>query len=260
MQGPRATGALLGLGTAIEGCVFDLDGVLTASTALHAAAWRETLDEFLARHHARADGHYGSWRPFDVRDDYWRYIQGKPRIEGARSFLESRGIRLPGGTPVDGSEARTEWGLAARKNEVLQRHLHQRGVRAYEGSIRFLELAREAELGLAIVSASANTLEILERAGVLLLVDEVVDGNVMREEHLRAKPASDPVLAACRRLGVPAAAVATFDTTAAGIAAARSAGAGRVIGVDRGGTPLSPLASADVVVCELADLIAPALV
>lgn len=259
MQGPRATGALLGLGTSVEACVFDLDGVLTASTALHAAAWRETLDEFLARHHARADGHYGSWRPFEVRDDYWRYIHGRPRIEGARCFLASRAIRLPTGVPDDLPEVETEWGIAARKNEVLQRLLHQRGVRAYEGSIRFLELAREAQLGLAIVSASANTIEILERAGVLVLVDQVVDGNVMREERLRAKPASDSIVAACRRLGVPPPAVATFDTTAAGIAAGRSAGVGRVIGVDRGGTSLSSVSTADVVVSELADLIAPEL-
>jgi HAD superfamily hydrolase (TIGR01509 family) len=259
MQGPRATGALLGLGTTVEACVFDLDGVLTASTALHAAAWRETLDEFLARHHARAAGRYGSWRPFKVGDDYWRYIHGRPRIEGARSFLASRGIRLPAGVPDDLGEAETEWGLAVRKNEVLQRHLHQRGVRAYEGSIRFLELAREAQLGLAIVSASENTLEILERAGVLLLVDQVVDGNVMREERLRAKPAPDSVLAACRQLGVPPTAVATFDTTAAGISAARSAGVGRVIGVDRGGASLSSVSGADVVVSELADLISPEL-
>jgi HAD superfamily hydrolase (TIGR01509 family) len=260
LQGPRATGTLLGLGSSVEACVFDLDGVLTASTALHAAAWRETLDEFLARHYAQADGRYGSWRPFDARADYWRYIHGRPRIEGARSFLASRGIRLPPGAPDDRPEVETEWGLAARKNEVLRRHLHQRGVRAYEGSIRFLELAREAQLGLAIVSASANALEILERAGVLGLVDQVVDGNVMREQRLRAKPASDSVLAACRQLGVPPAAAATFDLTAAGIEAGRNAGVGQVIGVDRAGTSRSSVSTADVVVCELADLIAPALV
>ena len=130
----------------------------------------------------------------------------------------------------------------------------QHGVNAYEGSIRFLELAREAQLGLAIVSASANTLEILERAGLLLLVDQVVDGNVMSEERLPPKPAPDSVLAACRRLGVGPAAVATFDTTAAGTAAGRSAGVGQVIAVNRG---LSSVPRADIVVSELADLIAP---
>lgn len=257
MQGPRATGALLGLGSSVAACVFDLDGVLTASTALHAAAWRETFDEFLSRHHARAGRHYDSWRPFEARNDYWRYIHGKPRIEGARSLLASRGIRLPAGLPTDLPAAATEWGLAARKNELLRIHLHQRGVSAYEGSIRFLELAREAQLGVAIVSASANTPEILERAGLLLLADQVVDGNVMREERLRAKPAPDSILAACRRLGTRPATVATFETTAAGIAAARSAGVGRVIAVNRGGTSLSSAPMADVLVSELADLIAP---
>ena len=256
MQGPRATGTLLGLGSSVEACVFDLDGVLTPSAALHATAWQETFDEFLSRHHARAGGDYGPWRPFGVRDDYFRYIHGRPRIDGARGFLASRGIRLPPGTSDDLPSDETEWGLAARKNEVLQRRLRQHGVNAYAGSIRFLELAREARLGLAIVSASANTLEILERAGLLLLVDQVVDGNVMRAQRLRPKPAPDSVLAACRRLGVPPAAVATFDTTAAGIAAGRSAGGGQVIAVNRGGSSQT----ADVVVSELADLIAPELV
>ena len=181
-------------------------------------------------------------------------MHGRPRIDGARRFLASRGIRLPAGTPDDLPSADTEWALAARKNEVLQRQLREQGVSAYEGSIRFLELAREAQLGLAIVSASANTLEILERAGLKLLVDQVVDGNVMREERLRAKPAPDSVLAACRLLGAPPTAVATFDTTAAGIAAGRSAGVGRVLAVNRG---RSCVPTADVVVSELADLIAP---
>jgi HAD superfamily hydrolase (TIGR01509 family) len=259
MQGPRATGALLGLGTTVEACVFDLDGVLTASAALHASAWRVTFEEFLAGHHARTRGHYGSWRPFELQD-YWRYVHGRPRIDGARSLLAGRGIRLPAGTPEDLPGVRTEWGLAARKNEVLQRELRQHGVRAYEGSVRFLELAREAQLGLAIVSASANTLEILERAGLRSLVDEVVDGRVIWDERLRPKPAPDSVLAACRRLGVRPAVVATFETTLAGITAGRSAGIGRVVAVDRSGTSRLASAGADVVVAEVAELIAPELV
>ena len=133
MQCPRATATLLGLGSSVEACVLDLDGVLTASMALHAAAWRETFDEFLTRHHARAGAHYSSWRPFDVRDDYLRYIHGRPRIDGARGFLASRGIRLPAGTPADLPAAETEWGLAARKNEVLQRELREHGVRGVRG-------------------------------------------------------------------------------------------------------------------------------
>ena len=259
MQGPRATGALLGLRSSVKACVFDLDGVLTPSASLHAAAWRETFDEFLARHHARAGGHYGSWRPFDPSGDYWSYIHGRPRIDGARAFLASRGIRLPAGTPADFPAADTEWGLAARKNEVLQRNLRRHGVRAYEGSIRFLELAREARLGLAIVSASANTREILERAGLSSLADEVVDGNVMRAERLRPKPAPDSVLAACHRLGVGPDAVAAFETTPAGITAARTAEVGAVIAVGRSGNASSSRLLAHAVVSELADLIAPEL-
>jgi HAD superfamily hydrolase (TIGR01509 family) len=250
MRGPRATAALLGLGSSVEACVFDLDGVLTASAALHAGAWRETFDELLARHEA--------WRPFES-EEYWRHLHGKPRIDGAHSFLATRGIRLPAGTPADLPAAETEWGLAARKNEVLRRELRQHGVRAYEGSIQFLELAREAQLGLAIVSASANTLEILERAGLLPLVDEVVDGKVMWEEHLRPKPAPDAVLSACRRVGVRPAAAATFETTAAGIRAGRKAGVARVISVGSIGTSHSASATADVIVAGVAELIAPEL-
>lgn len=259
MQGPRATSTLLGLGPSVEACIFDLDGVLTASAALHAAAWRETFDEFLFRHHSQKGRHYGSWRPFDVHHDYVHYIHGRPRIDGVRTFLASRGIRLLAGAHDDVPGAETEWGLASRKNEVLRRDLRQQGVRAYEGSIQFLELAREAQLGLAIVSASANTLEILERAGLRLLVDQVVDGDVMREDGLRPKPAPDSVLAACQRLGVRPAAAATFDTTAAGIAAGRRAGVGRVIAVNRDKASVSSVPSSDVAVSELAELIAPEL-
>ena len=256
MQGPRASAALLGLGSSVDGCVFDLDGVLTASTALHANAWRETFDDFLSRHHAQAHERFGPWQRFEMQD-YWRYLHGWPRIDGTRAFLASRGIRLPAGMPGDPPEAETEWGLAARKNEVLQRELRRHGVLAYEDSIRYLELAREAHLGLALVSASTNTLEILERAGLLPLVDEVIDGNAMREARLRPKPAPDLVLAACRRLGLPPAAVATFDTTAAGLEAARSAGAGRVLAVERAGATRASMA--DAVVSGLAELIAPEL-
>ena len=261
LHGPRACGELLGLGTAVEACVLELDGVLAPSMALHAAAWQETLDELLARHHRQAGVGFEPVRPFDPRGDYFRYLHGRPRIDGVHRFLDSRGIRLPRGDPSQEPGDDTAWGVAARKNQVLRRLLRQDGIRAYEGSIRFLELAREAHLGLAIVSASANTEEILERAGLLGLVDEVLDGQAMSAEHLRPKPEPDSILAACRRLDVPTGSAATFETTAAGIAAGRAAGVDRVIVVDLGAGSLGRRAAsaADRVVPELAELIDPKL-
>ena len=261
LHGPRARAALLGLGTAVEACVLELDGVLAPSTALHAAAWQETLDEFLARRHRQPGAGFDDVRPFDPRADYFRYLHGRPRIDGVHRFLDSRGIRLPDGDPSQAPGDETAWRVAARKNEILQRLLHQHGIRAYEGSIRFLELAREAHLRIAIVSASANTREILERAGLLHLVDDVLDGQAMATERLRPKPEPDSIVAACSRLGIATASAATFETTAAGIASGRAAGVDRVIVVDLGAGSLGRKAAsaADRVVPELAELIDPKL-
>jgi beta-phosphoglucomutase-like phosphatase (HAD superfamily) len=257
MHGPRACAALLSLGTAVECCVLELDGVLAPSTALHAAAWQETFDEFLSRHHLHAGAGLDPARPFGARGDYFRYLHGRPRIDGVHRFLDSRGIHLPNGDQSEAPGDETAWGVAARKNQILRRLLRQDGIRAYEGSIRFLELAREAHLGLGIVSASANTREILERAGLLGLVDDVLDGNAMSAERLRPKPEADSILGACSRLGIAPASAATFETTAAGIAAGRAAGVDRVIVVDLGAGSLGRAAagSADRVVPELSELI-----
>jgi HAD superfamily hydrolase (TIGR01509 family) len=256
MRGPRARPSLLALGTLVEACVLELDGVLAPSTDLHATAWRETFDDFLARRHQQAGADRAPWRAFDTRRDYFRYLHGRPRIDGVHRFLDSRGIQLPNGDSRQAPGEETAWGLAARKNQVLRRLLRQKGVSAYEGSIRFLELAREARLGLGVVSASANTEETLERAGLLPLVDEVVDGNAMTAEGIRPKPEPDSILAACRRLGVAPSSVATFETTAAGIAAGRAAGVDRVIAVDLGaGSGGLGARPADRVVSELSELI-----
>jgi beta-phosphoglucomutase-like phosphatase (HAD superfamily) len=260
LTGPRASGELIGLDRAVVACVFDLDGVLTASAALHAAAWQETFDELLERHHAGSDDRFGPWRPFDTLHDYDRYINGRPRIEGVHAFLASRGIRLPEGVPGDRAGIETAHGLATRKNEAVRRRLGHDGVSAFEGSVRFLELAREADLRCAVVSASANTRAILERAGLLDLVDEVIDGDVIAAEQLRAKPAADSVLSACRRLRVDPRTVAAFETTGAGVAAGRTAGVHRVIGVDRAGRAGALVEQgADRVVGDLAELIDPVL-
>jgi HAD superfamily hydrolase (TIGR01509 family) len=259
LVGPRASSVLLGLGTGVRACIFDLDGVLTPSQSLHAAAWQGALDELLARHHDATGQHLGGWRPFGRRDDYARYLHGKPRIDGVHAFLASRGIRLPDGSPDDAPGTDTAFGVANRKNQMLVRRLRHEGVRAYEGSVLFLELAHEAELPCAVISASANTDSILRRAGILPLIDEVVDGNVLRAERLRPKPEPDSVLEACRRLGVRPQVVATFETTPAGVAAGRAAGVDRVILVRREDTVRTGWSSANGVVSDLAELIDPAL-
>jgi HAD superfamily hydrolase (TIGR01509 family) len=254
MRGPRARASLLGLGTRVEGCVLELDGVVAPSTELHEAAWRETFDDFLAKRHQRAGAGRHPSRAFGG-DDYFRHLHGRPRVDGVQRFLDSRGIALPHGRPEEAPGDETACGLAARKNQILRRLLRQRGVRAYEGAVRFLELAREARLGLGIVSASANTRETLGRAGLLPLVDAVVDGNTMVAEGIRPKPEPDSILAACSRLGLAPSSVATFETTAAGIAAGRAAGVDRVIAVDLGATAAGVARRADRAVSELSELI-----
>jgi len=260
LTGPRARADLIGLDGTVSACVFDLDGVLTASAALHAAAWQETFDPLLARHHESAGERFGPWRPFDTWHDYERYIHGRPRIEGVHAFLASRGIRLPEGSSSDPPDVETAQGLANRKNDALRRRLQADGVRAFEGSTRFLEVAHEAGLRCAVVSASANTGTILRRARLDGLVDAVVDGDVIRRERLEVKPAPDSLLAACRLLGVGPASVAIFETTLAGIDAGRAAGVHRVIGVDRTGRAAALVQEgADRVVSDLGELIDPAL-
>jgi HAD superfamily hydrolase (TIGR01509 family) len=258
LTGPRASNALLGLGPAVRGCVFDLDGVLTPTAELHIHAWQETLDELLARHHASATAPLDAARPFSPAADYRRHLFGRPRIAGVHAFLASRGISLPDGSPQDHPGAETAYGVANRKNQLLGARLHREGVRAYDGSLFFLELAHEAKLGCAVVSASANTNAILERAGLAFLVDEVVDGTVLQSERLPPKPEPGCVLEACRRLGLPPAEVAAFETSAAGVAAGRAAGVERIVFVAREGAVETH--GADAVVSDLSELIAAELV
>lgn len=260
LTGPRATPDLLGLDGGVSACVFDLDGVLTPTAALHAAAWEEALDEVLTRHHEGTHDQFGPFRPFDRQQDYFRYIHGKPRIEGVHAFLASRGIRLPEGQVTDSPGSETAHGIAARKNEALRRRLDVEGVRAFEGSTRFLEIAHEAGLRSAVASASANTASILERAGLDGLVDVLVDGSVISADRLAGKPAPDWILAACRRLGVDPSRVATFETTGSGVAAGLAAGVRQILVVDRSGRDAELLAlGASRVVPDLGQLIAPSL-
>jgi beta-phosphoglucomutase family hydrolase len=250
----REARRLLGLPSGVTACVFNLDGVLIGSATLHAAAWTQTFDEFIW---ARTERTGGRFAPFNPRTDYHRHMHGKPRLEGVRAFLASRGISLPEGSPEDPPGAETVHGLARRKNEALRRRIDEHGVTAYEGSVHYLETAREVGVRTAVVSASANTETILERAGVASLIDGCVDGNTMLAEHLRAKPAPDTLLAACRQLGVEPQAAAAFETSPAGVAAARAAGFALVVGVETFGYARALQAQgADRLVPSLADLFA----
>jgi HAD superfamily hydrolase (TIGR01509 family) len=220
----------LGLPTTVDACLFDLDGVLTDSGVLHAWAWGKVFDDLLMGF-AETTG----WQfiPFDRAADYEAYIDGRSRIEGIHAFLASRGIRLPEGEPDDPAQADTAWGVARRKGETLARGLLQRGVTALPGAHRYLAAAGHAGLGRAVVSASASTLPMLELAGLATLVEERVDADVIRAEHLRTRPAPDLLLVACRRLGIRPEHVVTFTHSAAGVAAGHAAGVA-VVGVGDG--------------------------
>ena len=239
---------MLGLPGSIRACLFDLDGVLTRTATVHMAAWKRTFDEFLRRTDPAA-------REF-TQEDYNRYVDGKPRLDGVRDFLASRGIVLPEGEPDDPPAAETVHGLGNGKNEVLLRRLEQDGVEVYEGSRRYLREARERGLRRAVVSSSANTRQVLEVTGLAEDVEVRVDGVTAREESLPGKPAPDTFLRAAQLLGVEPAQAAVFEDALAGVEAGRIGGFGFVVGVDRLGQADELRArGADVVVPDLADLL-----
>jgi beta-phosphoglucomutase-like phosphatase (HAD superfamily) len=251
------TAPMLGLPQTVRGCLFDLEGVLTDGALLQAWAWATVFDELL---HRIADA--AGWRfdAFDVVADYRAYLDGRPRLEGIRAFLGSRGVSLPEGGPGDSSRADTAHGLARRKGDVLARRLGPRGVTALGGACRYLQAAGRAGLGRAVLSASSSTVPMLELAGLAALVETRVDGDVMQGLGLRSRPAPDQLLAACRRLGVAAGEVATFTHSVAGVAAGRACAVLTVVGVGDGPTgAVLREAGADVVVPSLAELLDPRL-
>ncbi len=245
---------VLGLPDTIRACLFDLDGVLTPTAAVHAAAWKEVFDDFL-RHRAERTGE--PFVPFDPVADYDECVDGKPRADGTRSFLASRRVTLPEGDPDDPPGTETIQGLSAGKDAVFLKRVHRDGVKPYEGSVRYLHAARDAGLRRAVVSSSIHCAEILRAAGIDDLVEVRVDGIVAAQEGLRGKPAPDTFLAAARRLGVEPAAAAVFEDALAGVAAGRAGNFGYVVGVDRiGQAEHLRRHGADVVVADLDDLLA----
>lgn len=251
---PRADARrLLGLPATARACIFNLDGVLIPSAALHGAAWSSTFDELIW---TRTERTHGQFAPFDPRSDYARHMHGKPRLDGVRAFLASRGISLPEGTPDDPPGAETVHGLANRKNELLRQRLDVDGVAGYAGSLHYLQTAADAGVRRAVVSASANTPRILERSGLASLIETSVDGRTMATKHLRPKPAPDTLVAACDALGTDPSEAVAFETTPAGVTAARAAGFASIIGVDQFGQETAlRRAGADQVVPGLADLL-----
>ncbi len=244
---------MLGLPSGIRACLFDLDGVLTDTAAVHAAAWKEMFDEFL-RAYAAQQGI--PFVPFDARVEYDAYVDGKPRPDGVRDFLAARGIKLPDGTPDDPPTAMTVNGLGNRKNLAVQRRIRTEGVRVFEGSRRYLQAAERAGLRRAVVSSSANTREVLDVTGLAQYIEQVVDGVTIRTEGLRGKPAPDTFLAAAKGFGVDPSAAAVFEDALAGVSAGRAGHFGHVIGVDRvGQADELKIHGADVVVRDLAELL-----
>lgn len=250
---PGASPAQLRLPPFITACLFDLDGVLTSTAELHAEAWKTTFDRFLLRRALRTGEPY---RPFRTTTDYDDTVDGKPRLEGTRSFLASRGIELPEGAPSDDSEAETVWGLANTKNALVQALIMQRGVLPYPGSVRFVDAVRAADLRTAVVSSSANTHAILSAAHLADRFEVVVDGAVAAQRHLAGKPAPDTFLAAAESLGVSSARAAVFEDSQAGVTAGHEGHFGFVVGVDRVGQAAALRAcGADVVVGDLDELL-----
>jgi beta-phosphoglucomutase family hydrolase len=245
---------MLGLPAGIRACLFDLDGVLTDTAAVHAAAWKEMFDQFLREYSAQ---HGIAFRPFDARAEYDAYVDGKPRANGVRDFLTARGITLPEGAADDPPDAMTVNGLGNRKNEAVQRRIRTEGVHVFEGSRRYLQAAQKAGLRRAVVSSSANTREVLDVTGLAQYVEQIVDGVTIRTQGLKGKPAPDTFLAAAKGFGLDPSEAAVFEDALAGVAAGRSGHFGQVIGVDRVGQAAELKShGADVVVRDLAELLA----
>ena len=244
---------MLGLPNAIRACLFDLDGVLTKTAKVHAAAWKQMFDAYLQERASRTGDPFV---PFDELKDYDEYVDGKPRYDGVRSFLASRGIELPEGNPDDPPGKETVRGLGDRKNELVLELLQRDGIEVYEGSVRYVEAARDAGLRRAVVSSSANTKEVLAASRIDTLFEAVVDGVVTEREHLKGKPAPDTYLDGARILGVEPAEAAVFEDALAGVEAGRAGRFGCVVGVDRvGQADALRQHGADLVVQDLAELL-----
>jgi HAD superfamily hydrolase (TIGR01509 family) len=228
--------------------------VLTQTALVHNAAWKQTFDTFLK---TWSEQHRTEFVPFDSGADYNRYVDGRPRADGVRTFLASRGITLPEGTPDDGPDQQTVNGVGNRKNMLVLQKIKEGAVQVYEGSVEYLKAVRDAGLRRVVVSASANCKDVLEAAGIADLIEARVDGVTAREQSLPGKPAPDTFLYGAKLLGLPPESCAVFEDAQAGVAAGRAGGFGIVVGVDRAGQRDALLEhGADIVVTDLSELLA----
>jgi beta-phosphoglucomutase family hydrolase len=242
---PDERAEAVGLPPRTRACLFDLDGVLTQTAKLHAAAWKQTFDAYLRAWAARTGQDFV---PFDPIHDYALHVDGKLRLDGTRAFLASRGIQ-------ESEDAMRD--LARRKDDLVLELLGRERVATYDGSVRFVRAAREAGLRTAVVSSSRHAEAALDSAGIAELFDARVDGVVAAEEHLAGKPAPDTYLAAAHLVGVEPAEAAVFEDALSGVEAGRAGHFGYVVGVDRVGQAAElRLHGADVVVTDLAALLA----
>lgn len=235
-----------------DAALFDLDGVLTATAKVHARCWKQMFDEFL---HAWADERGEPFRPFEIDPDYLQHVDGKPRYDGVRDFLASRGIELPRGEPEDAPGRRTVCGLGNRKNELVHEVIRSGGIEVYHSSVELLEDLRRQGLKTAVVTSSRNCDIVLETVGIADLFDTTVDGLRAAREGLPGKPAPDTFLRAAALLGVEPGRAVVFEDAISGVAAGRAGNFALVVGVDREGQADALREhGADIVVADLAEL------
>jgi beta-phosphoglucomutase family hydrolase len=244
---------MLDLPAGITTCLFDLDGVLTQTAKIHAQAWKQMFDDFLRDWSERTGEPF---EPFDRPTDYDEYVDGKPRLDGVHSFLESRGIHIPMGSPSDAPEEDTVHALGTRKNNLVLDLIQDQGVEPYAGSVAFVERARDQGLRRAVVSSSTNCREVLVAAGIEHMFEVRIDGTVAEREGMAGKPAPDTFLAGARAFDAEPAEAAVFEDAQAGVQAGRAGDFGWVVGVDRTGQAEAlRQRGADVVVEDLAELL-----
>jgi beta-phosphoglucomutase family hydrolase len=238
--------------TRFQAALFDLDGVLTKTAVVHAHAWRQLFDAYLKTYAGRTGS---AVEPFDIEHDYHTFVDGKPRYEGVKSFLESRGLELPWGSQDDGPDKDTIYGLGNKKDRYFEAQMREQGVMVYESTVCFLKSVRRRGMQTAVVSSSKHCKEVLEMAGLTALFETRVDGVELQRLQLRGKPAPDTFLEAARRLGVAPSKALVIEDAQVGVEAARAGGFGLVIALDRQRqADVLRQSGADIVVGDLTEL------
>jgi beta-phosphoglucomutase family hydrolase len=236
-----------------DAVLFDLDGVLTDTASLHATCWKQMFDEYL---HKRARQRSEEFRPFDIATDYRLYVDGKPRFDGVRDFLRSRGIKLPEGNPDDPAEVETVCGLGNRKNELVNDLIAKVGVEPYDGSVKFIHQLRRNGFKIGVVTSSQNCAAVLKSAKLDKFFDVQVDGNTIQAQHLAGKPAPDTFLRAAKLIGVAPTRAVVVEDALSGVEAGSAGDFGLVIGVARKGNDEElKNHGADLVVHDLVELV-----